>query len=162
MLENCIFCRLGVDGLGKHLLSKNGLKQIPCDRLIFESYISYAVLAPEQYTKGHSLVILKDHREDFTDPTITCGELIDFAFTINLVARQLKSELHAERIYIASLCDGVHHLHAHLIPRYKEDGTGFEWIGTKERDYPQSAIPQLTDDERVIYFESLSKQLFFH
>jgi diadenosine tetraphosphate (Ap4A) HIT family hydrolase len=94
-----------------------------CRRSIYEDDFSLAILAPEQYTIGHTLLILKNHRTDITDD-ISGPYLLAFINAIHKVSVQLKDRARndlgkqPERIYVAILCDGVEHLHAHLIPRY--------------------------------------------
>jgi diadenosine tetraphosphate (Ap4A) HIT family hydrolase len=50
------------------------------------------------------------------------------------VERALIEASGAERIYIASLCEGTHHFHTHLVPRYSEmpmGAIGFEAFGLR-------------------------------
>ncbi len=95
-----------------------------CVRWVFQNDSCVAVLDPNQYTIGHTIVIVKSHRDDIADDTITEKEKHDFISAIHEVSKILISGVtnerrkHPERIYVASLSDGVKHLHAHLIPRY--------------------------------------------
>ncbi|MFH1656446.1 MAG: HIT family protein [Candidatus Nealsonbacteria bacterium] len=87
------------------------------------------ILEKNQYTKGHTLVILKNrikgnHIKDISDENFTNEEMAGFIKTIHMTSKTLKKNLKdddgrpPERIYVSILCDGTKHLHAHLIPRY--------------------------------------------
>lgn len=76
------------------------------------------MLNGDQYTKGHTLVILGAHRCKITDDSLTKSELMALAEGLNKVSIRLKKSLGAETIHVLSLCEGIEHLHFHLIPRY--------------------------------------------
>ena len=162
----CLFCRIGIRGLLKELpsKSKNG-QSVPCNRGIYEDAYCVATLAPEQYSLGHTLVILKNHRTDIVDSRISSEELLGFASTIHKLAKHLKENLldsndkAPERIYVCSLCDGVQHLHAHLIPRYPGTGKGFQSIGELEKDYTTSDFWEKSNKERAHHLQKLAEGL---
>jgi len=90
-------------------------------------FIWYAILCPEQYTRGHTLVItgprIKNSPEGLecikkifdVHPT----ELTDLMAGISRVANRLKEKLEGvQNIVIFSLNEDKEHLHFHLIPRY--------------------------------------------
>ena len=116
----CRFCNK--DNI-KTKLPDDGSGSIPCYRCIYEGDNSYAVLCPEQYTPGHTLVILNDHKVDITDD-IDETVFKDFSNTIRRVAEGLKTKAtnhcgqNPDKIYVCMLSDGIEHLHTHLIPRY--------------------------------------------
>lgn len=105
-MEDCLFCK------------PNFTMWRNIDRKFYEDKYTIALLAQGQEVRGYSLVILKKHYTDLATfiPHQQRGALIK---TVNRIAFELKRRLGAERIYVASLCDGVEHLHFHLIPRYK-------------------------------------------
>lgn len=156
-MGDCIFCRIGLDGLSHYIPSKDGLSQTPCNRFLYDDSYCIAVLAPEQYSPGHTLVILKQHRDDITSPALFGSELQYLLNDIHNIAVLLKSKLGAERIYIASLCDGIQHLHFHLIPRYKNDKTGFQFMGDLEKGYYESPFYLKPDTEKVKLLEDMAK-----
>lgn len=192
-IKECVFCRIGKKGLLEELPRKSGDKTVPCKRGIYEDNYCIATLAPEQYTKGHTLLISKNHRTDITDSNISSEELSGFISALNKLARHLKEKLHdhncPQRIYIAILCDGVEHLHAHLIPRYpftdidqtiykqeflkrgddikeieskilKSDLGGFWYIAEREKNYKNLELwNNRSDEERAEYIEELAKKL---
>jgi histidine triad (HIT) family protein len=124
----CTFCKLLLNPkkLKYELDVSQNEEPLLCDRWIYEDDLTLAILAPEQYTKGHSLVMLRRHREDICDPRLTIEEMDALMGSIHCLSQRLMMKLDSpkpERIYVASLCDGVEHLHFHLIPRYSiEEG----------------------------------------
>jgi diadenosine tetraphosphate (Ap4A) HIT family hydrolase len=135
----------------------------------------------------------KKHRADITDPDLPDEELIDFIKSTKLVAKHIKQAVRNEegqsagRIYVCTLCDGVEHLHAHLIPRYpytgedentyeqlflERDGRkqingkietgdlgGFWYIAEREKSYTKSDYWRRTAEERAKYLEDLAQHL---
>jgi diadenosine tetraphosphate (Ap4A) HIT family hydrolase len=97
----CTFCELGPkklmttiplymkENINKSNVAENGLdeklivrteKIVELDRWIdYEKnngdFVWYAILSPEQYSKGHTLVILKKHRSDITDNELNLKEI---------------------------------------------------------------------------------------
>ena len=59
MKRNCIFC--DPDKIKSQLRDKT-----PCKSDFYEDEKTFAILAPEQYTTGHALLILKNHKTDIT------------------------------------------------------------------------------------------------
>ncbi len=116
--NTCPFCN--PEKVKLELPSKTPCK---CKRNIYENESSFAVLCPEQYTVGHSLVIFKKHKSGITDQ-VDENELCDFMKAIQAVAKLLEDKVRDHRgkspdkIYACVLSDGIEHLHAHLIPRY--------------------------------------------
>ncbi len=141
---------------------------------------------------GHTILILEKHRKDITDD-FSQDELPAFIKAINLVSTHLKKQAKDERdklpcrIYVSSLCDGVKHLHAHLIPRYpytpadeniyeqlflERDGRatinrnmqsselgGFWYVTERERNHKKSRYGQMLDQDKVSYLEGLARKL---
>lgn len=160
--EDCIFCTLGEERLTKKFPNNNE-EEIVCYRGFYEgSKHCIVTLAPEQYSLGHTLIILKEHAEDMSDKEVTENEYIDMCNTIREVSILLKNKLRAERIYVCSLCDGVKHLHFHLIPRYKTDIKGFNFVGEREILYNIGIKigPECSKiEERARWIESIANKL---
>ena len=114
MYEKDIFCKI-VDG------------EIPCYKL-YEDDDVLAFLDISQVTKGHALVISKQHFENFlSTPQEVMHKVMDVAQRIGQVDIKL---LGAKGVNILSNCypaagQSVMHFHVHVIPRYGE-GEGFE------------------------------------
>ncbi len=116
MNKECPFCKPGIF---------NG-------RQFYEDDYCIATLTdPDVY--GYTLVVLKNHRRDITDPEIKTNEMLNLMNCLNKISGRLKERLGAKRIYVASLCDGVEHLHFHLIPRY-------EWTEENKKRYRELFI----------------------
>lgn len=88
---------------------------------------------------GHTLLILKGHKEDITDD-LSEPDLSAFISAVHKIAVRLKKLAqndegeYPENIYVCILCDGEKHLHAHLIPRYpftEQDKAKYKTIFTK-------------------------------
>jgi len=111
--KKCEFCRL---------LKNNSFEKQ--NRLIMENKSCVAVFDHNPQHKGHVLVILKNHKKDLSDENLSNKELKNFIGMIHEMCKYLKKEMRDEnqkspdKIYVSSLCDGVEHLHAHLVPRY--------------------------------------------
>lgn len=95
----------------------------------------FAVLASDPRSPGHTIVVWREHVQDFTglDDHDT-GHL--FAVCARL-ARAIQAALAGtERVYLVSMCDGaINHLHVQLIPRYQH-----ETIGSKRLVSPRQPL----------------------
>lgn len=116
-----------------------------CNRGISEDKkkkVWFATLSIDQYSEGHTIVVSQEHFDDITDRKILerKNEVAEFWEGVRQCACRLKEVLGAERIYVASLCDGIIHLHVHLIPRYDKDKTGFGFMGERERLYNEGIL----------------------
>lgn len=131
--ENCIFCKIA-----------NG--EIP-SRTIYENDKFRVILDNGPATKGHALVLPKDHYADlFEIPGQTAAEAMRTAKT---AAQLLKEKLGADGLNLVQnngevAGQTVHHFHIHLIPRYQGDGQHILWNPghptDKELDETQSEI----------------------
>ncbi len=66
---------------------------------------------------GHSIVVWKPHRADFTE--LEPHETAELFIRRTEVANAIKLGLGAEKVYLVTMCDGEpNHLHIQLIPRY--------------------------------------------
>jgi diadenosine tetraphosphate (Ap4A) HIT family hydrolase len=165
--KDCVFCT----AVKKGLLTQKILSEDPktplidCNRGFYKnSKCCIVTLAPEQLSKGHTLVILKNHAKDMSDDVVTPEEYADICNTIREVSKLLKLKLGAKRIYVCSLCDGVEHLHFHLIPRYETDVRGFCHMGDREKIYNMGITigedPGPSDcEKRAKWIESIADKL---
>lgn len=132
----------------------------PCERWIEIAPHCIVTLSPVQVSEGHALAILLAHRADLSDPKVHPGELEGLMDTVRRTSQRLKERLGCERVYAASLCDGIEHLHFHLVPRYKNDQTGFEYLGEAERRHNSGEwIGPRDIPGRVRYLEALARRL---
>ncbi|MDX8045716.1 HIT family protein [Gracilibacillus sp. S3-1-1] len=122
--DDCIFCKI-VAG------------EIPSAK-VYEDDDVLAFLDISQVTKGHTLVIPKQHVENIYE---TNEEIAAKVFaTVPKIANALKETFQPVGINIlnnneAAAGQTVFHLHIHLIPRYDEtDGFKPQWT-TQEHQY---------------------------
>ncbi len=114
--DNCIFCKIA-----------NG--DIP-SKMLYEDEEFKVILDLGPATKGHALILPKNHYHDLYDlPDETVGKVM-------LLAKKMAMHM-TEKLK----CDGfnlvqnngeaagqtVFHFHLHLIPRYEEDGQTLGW-----------------------------------
>ena len=116
---NCIFCKIA-----------NG--EIPSNT-IYEDDSFRVILDNGPATKGHALVLPKDHYADlFETPEDTAAEAIKVA---KKVAEKIKAKLNCDGLNIVqnngeAAGQTVKHLHIHVIPRYNNDGQHILWNPT--------------------------------
>ena len=114
--SNCIFCKIA-----------NG--EIP-SRTIEETEMFRVVLDVGPATKGHALILPKEHYKNLYDlPEETAAEAIKMA---KKVALKMKEKLGCDGVNIVqnneeAAGQTVFHFHMHVIPRYKEDGQVIGW-----------------------------------
>lgn len=114
--ESCIFCKIA-----------NG--DIP-SKTIYEDEEFRVILDLGPATKGHALILPKDHYANlFELPEEKAGKVMILA---KKMATQMKEKLQADGFNLVQnngTCAGqtVFHFHYHLIPRYEGDGQHILW-----------------------------------
>lgn len=114
--NNCIFCKIA-----------NG--EIP-SRTIEETDLFRVVLDVAPATKGHALILPKEHYRNLYDiPEDVAAEAIKLA---KKMALRMKEELGCDGCNIVqnneeTAGQTVFHFHMHVIPRFKEDGQQIGW-----------------------------------
>ncbi|AIL11790.1 HIT family protein [Streptococcus pyogenes] len=124
-MENCIFCSI-IQG------------DIPSSK-VYEDEQVLAFLDISQTTKGHTLVIPKQHVRNLLEMT---AETASHLFArIPKIARAIQSATGAIAMNIINNNEAlagqtVFHAHVHLVPRYnEEDGISIQYT-THEPDFP--------------------------
>ena len=118
--DNCIFCKLA-----------NGI--IPTNS-IYEDEKFNVILDAGPATKGHALIIPKDHYKNIYElPEETAGEVFKLA---KKLAIKMTDKLGADGFNIVQnnnevAGQSVFHFHMHLIPRYEGDGQHILWKPTE-------------------------------
>jgi histidine triad (HIT) family protein len=118
-MSDCIFCKIA-----------NG--EIPSNT-IFENEDFRVILDNGPATKGHALVLPKEHYADlFEIPEDTLAGAVKVAKT---VAATMKDKLEFDGVNLvqnngAAAGQSVLHFHLHIIPRYKHDGQNILWKPT--------------------------------
>ena len=110
-MKNCSYCSEGA------LLDAFGIK-------IGELPMSKVILFKEQSHKGRIIVACKKHVDDITQ--LTKEERIQFMEDVNHTTEIMHELFHPDKINFGAYGDTMHHLHFHLVPKYKD---GFEWGG---------------------------------
>ena len=107
--ENCAYCAEG------EKLAAFGIK-------ICEMPMSKLILFKEQTHKGRVIVACKKHVDDVTQ--LTKEERAQFMEDIRRAAACLHKTSHPDKINFGAYGDTMHHLHVHLVPKYKDEA---EW-----------------------------------
>ena len=132
--EDCVFCKI-VNG------------DIPSNT-IYENSEFKVIMDISPATKGHVLVLPKEHFKDIYDiDAETAGKLFQLAA---VVARALKEVLHCDGLNIIQnngeiAGQTVFHFHMHLIPRYEGDDVTVKW---KEHSMDAEEMDQVPKDIR--------------
>lgn len=135
---NCAYCAEG------ELVAKFGIK-------ICELPASKVYLFKEQSHKGRCIVASKFHVSEMTE--LSDEERNAFFADVNQVAHAIHAAFHPDKVNYGAYGDTGHHLHFHLVPKYKEE---FEWGGTFAMDPKQKT---LTDEEYTELVNALKAKL---
>ena len=115
-MTDCVFCKIR-DG------------QIPSMK-ICEDERTLCIMDINPLNSGHCLVIVKAHA-----PTVWDAADVDLQaaiVTARRVALAIREALHPDGLNLlqangAAAFQSVPHFHIHLIPRWNDDGKGFDW-----------------------------------
>ncbi|OGE81215.1 MAG: hypothetical protein A3H72_03535 [Candidatus Doudnabacteria bacterium RIFCSPLOWO2_02_FULL_48_8] len=108
---DCVFCKIIC-------------KEIPSD-IIFEDDKVMAFMDIRPVSRGHALVVPKEHKADIVE---TDDDVIsDTVLEAKKIAAAIQHALHADGFTISTnrgeaAGQTVFHLHFHIIPRYRRDG----------------------------------------
>lgn len=121
--ESCIFCRIARG-------------EIPCYK-VYEDNFVIAFLDVNPASRGHTLVVPKEHCSDFT----TCPkDLLDHCFEVaQAIAQAQIAQLGATGVNVltnvgASAGQSVLHFHIHVIPSYREPILGLKGTNLQIED----------------------------
>ena len=115
-MTDCVFCKIR-DG------------QIPSVK-VFEDDKTFCIMDINPLNRGHCLVITKVHAATLFESK--SDDLAAAIATARRVARAIKTALRPDGLNVlqangAAAFQSVPHFHLHLIPRWKDDGKGFDW-----------------------------------
>ncbi|MDP2656761.1 MAG: HIT family protein [bacterium] len=133
-MNDCIFCKI---------LNK----EIPAE-ILFEDDETIAFLDIRPISKGHTLVIPKEHSTDFND---TSREyLMAITQTVKIVSRAIMKALGASGFNIGvnngeSAGQVIFHAHWHVIPRFDRDGL----VPWPEKEYGDGEISIIAEKIRA-------------
>lgn len=115
--DNCIFCKLANGDIHTNTIYED------------EKYRIILDLGPA--TRGHALILPKDHYNDLYElPDEACGEVMKLA---KRMAAQMTDRLQCSGFNLVqnngkSAGQTVNHFHLHLIPRYDDDKQNINWV----------------------------------
>jgi histidine triad (HIT) family protein len=143
-MGDCIFCKI-VEG------------SVPSTK-VYEDKNSLAFMDIMPATKGHTLVIPKQHYETFLD--IPKGELVSLIRIVQNVTRAVVKAVNANG-YKIEMFNGeasgqsVKHAHFHIVPRYENDGlecrADKNWWAQKRGAYSNGEIEEYAEKIRRNY-----------
>ncbi len=116
---DCLFCKI-VAG------------EVPSTR-IDEDERTIAFMDINPGTRGHALVVPRDHARDLHD--IDPEDLAAVARAGQRLAARQRDVFGAEGVNLLNACGAaawqtVFHFHLHVVPRYAEDGLKLPWVPT--------------------------------
>jgi histidine triad (HIT) family protein len=134
-MNDCAFCRIV-------------RREIPAE-VVFESDTALAFFPPEPATRGHTLVIPKQHVEDFLH--LASADLPALGDAVLRVGHGLEAALSPQGMNVissagAAASQTVGHLHVHLVPRWHGDAVGEIW--PPKRPTPEAVLEGLADRVR--------------
>jgi histidine triad (HIT) family protein len=114
--EDCVFCKIR-DG------------KIPSMKL-HEDDRTFCIMDINPLNPGHCLVITRTHAETIYD--LEPADLSAAMAAAQRVAAAIREALHPNGLNLlqangAAAFQSVPHFHLHLIPRFTNDGKGFDW-----------------------------------
>lgn len=133
--DDCIFCKIA-----------NG--EIP-SRTLYEDEAFRVILDLNPATRGHALIIPKDHASDLHElPEESAGAVMVLA---KRLAALMDERLHCDGLNLVqnngeAAGQTVAHFHLHLIPRYVNDGQTLGWV-------PREAAPEDLDEIKRVMTE---------
>ena len=135
---NCAYCMEG------ELVAKFGIK-------ICELNASKVYLFKEQSHPGRVIVAHKKHVSEITE--LTAAERAEYIEDINHVSEAVHKAFNPDKVNYGAYGDSGHHLHFHLVPKYKDQ---YEWNGVFLMN-PQEKF--LSDDEYSSMIEKIKENL---
>ena len=132
MKDDCIFCKLA-----------NGVFET---NKIYEDNDFTVILDAGPATKGHALIISKEHYANIYElPEDIAGRALVLA---KKLAAHMTDKLHCDGFNIVqnngeAAGQTVFHFHIHLIPRFKGDGAMIQWKPGKPTDEEQKELCML-------------------
>jgi histidine triad (HIT) family protein len=108
---DCIFCKIVAGEIPSHKIDED------------DKTLAFMDINP--WTKGHALVIPKEHSRNIYD--VDLGDMAATMATAQRIAQRLRDRLGAEGINLLQSSEPVamqtvFHTHVHVIPRYSDDG----------------------------------------
>lgn len=100
-------------------MKKEDLPIPPKEAIFYEDELVYACLASFPMTRGHVVVVWKDHKKDLHE--LSDDEYAHLMKVVDKARNAMLEALHIKKVYLMYL-DEVEHVHWHLVPRYHQKG----------------------------------------
>ena len=110
--QNCGYCVKGEP------LAKFGI-------YVCDLSVSMLVLFKEQSHPSRCIVAYKDHVSEMTE--LSDEERNAFFADVARASKAIHAAFHPDKVNYGAYADSGHHLHIHLVPKYKDE---FEWNST--------------------------------
>lgn len=132
-MDECLFCRI-IKG------------ELPCSKL-YEDDKVFAFLDIGPVSKGHSLVIPKEHHETLLD--VPDDILKEVSVIVKRLSKAVKKAVNADGISIGqsnykAAGQVVPHLHFHIMPRFNDDGLKLWPQGKYDKDEMEDYRKKIT------------------
>jgi len=111
---------------------------------ICELSVSTLILFKEQSHPGRCIVAYKDHVSELVD--LTADERNAFFADVAQAAKAIHAAFHPDKVNYGAYGDTGHHLHFHLVPKYKGQA---EWGGVFQMDPKQVTLSQPEYEEMI-------------
>ncbi len=127
--DDCIFCKIAAG-------------EIP-SKTLYEDEKFRVILDLGPATKGHSLILPKDHAANLYElQEETAADAMKLAKKMALLIRE---KLHCDGLNLIqnngeTAGQTVQHFHLHLIPRYKGDGQRINWVPSEPTQEELEAV----------------------
>jgi histidine triad (HIT) family protein len=136
--DDCIFCKILAGELPARIVDED------------ERTIAFMDIVPA--TRGHALVIPREHSEDLL--SVGDEDLAAVGVAARRLAGRMRERLGADGVNLLNSCGAaawqtVFHFHVHVIPRYRDDPLRLPWVPS-EGDPAEiaAAAQELTGGER--------------
>jgi len=112
-------------------------------------------VCPNQHTLGSLVVMMKTHKESFTE--LGDEEILEMGNAIKLAEKILDTQFKPDWYNVQQNGNWEHHLHVHIIPRYKEK-KDFEGREFEDKTYGQP-VTYTAEKEKIEYIEKMTELL---
>jgi histidine triad (HIT) family protein len=114
---DCVFCKIVAGELPATIVDED------------ERTLAFMDISPA--TRGHALVIPREHHVDLID--VPDEQLTAVALASQRLAKRIKERLGADGVNLLNSCgpaawQTVFHFHIHVIPRYSDDPLRLPWV----------------------------------
>jgi histidine triad (HIT) family protein len=114
---NCLFCKILAG-------------ELPAT-VVAEDERTVAIMDINPATRGHALVITREHYPDLL--SIDPGDLQAAALAAQRLARRATEALGADGVNVLNSCGSaawqtIFHFHVHVVPRYNDDPLRLPWV----------------------------------